>query len=545
MNLERLRPLTIASLLPLLGAPAAAQFRRSGMLSWRFDDMVVNSGAGRVSDAQWAQDYGLDVDGPAGSAAVGTLHGGFAFSDGASLSQAVTTGIPHRKSLSLSASGDLFSPWVRRYVRFSPNVSTNDLRLDGTANGAPYSSRLTNTGWGFTTGLSLPRLPAVGWSLQANTLNNPSDLNPVQQRSTTESKTLSYNVGHVVLNASQQTVRSEDLLGVVAPLVDDYRTASLEANYYEPKRLNLQYFFYRADFSDNRSNGASTQRQATGNLGLVTRKFRTGLWDSSLTFGESVSRDFLRDARTWVQNGGLNSTRAVRSGTVDNAFLATQSPSAGTWNASDSLSVSRVHARGLVATTFGGSGGLSGGAGQTLAADGLNGRVSLFPGLSRNYFAEARLTETRDPRGLAGSRIARWGLGASSRSETLTTSARFDSTRSRFDSSGLESVSNQLALDASDRPNRKLYLTAGYGLGIVTSGSSKAVSNNLHASADYEPGSGFSFSASGTWIGTGGTVSASGSYTIGKTSLKLSYEYRGVATPSTYTHWSAVLTRAL
>lgn len=535
-------------LFPLvLSSPAAAQYRRTGLLSWSFDDMTVNSGAGRVHASQWAQSYKLDLDGPLLNPVLGNMHDAFSYGEGASISQAANTGIPHQQLTSLTANADFFNLRTRRYVRLSPNFSRNYIRQTGDANGGAYANKVANTSWGLSSGLSLPRLPALGYSRQINAMSNPSELSPVNQRSTTENRSVSYALGHIVMNASQQTDRIEDRLGLVARQDNDFRQASLEANYYEPKWIKLESFFFRTDVTQNANDGNLTQKQGTSNLGLFTRKFQWGRWESALNYGTAASRDFIHEVNNFSQNAGLSSTRAIRRGTLGNSASFSHSPSDPSESISDGLSVNQLFWNGLLGTNLGASGGWNHGAVSTTLSDGLNGRLDLRAARRPLiFFAEARTSGSEALRGSGGGRTSRYGLGADSRNDGATLTARLDRTHLRNYAAGSMSVSDQLVLEISARPTPKLYSSAGYNLGVLRRpGAPGAVSHNLHGSLDYNPWRAVTLSASATYAAAGYTAAASAGYHLGKTALKISYDYRESKTPAGFSHLSISLSRML
>ena len=530
----------------LLAVPAAAQLRHSGQLDWRYDDLTVNSGAGRVHAAAWAQAYKLDLDGPLLEPAYGDARAGFSYSDGSSLTQAANTGIPRQQLSAVSFSANLFSPAVRRFVHVAPNFSASDLRQSGAANGAPYLNTVGNTVWGLDAGLSLPRLPAFGYTRQEALMDNPSGISPVRQRSLTENKTVSYSVGHVVANAGQQTQRITSLLDASPPQSTDLRQASLEANYYDLRRARLQSLFLRSDFSQNAANGVIGQRQGSASLGLFTEGFRAGRWTTALNYGANGGRDFLRGVDSFYHNAGLNSTRPVQGGSLANSLAADQTPTSRSFSVSDSLSLDRALWNGLARANLTGSGAYSKSPQLTAVSDGLGLRLDLLPQRPLSYFAEARSADTRAVRGEGGVRVERLGAGANARSGTMVSALRLDRTRSYDHRSGTVSESDQLSLESRGRPRPQFSVNAGYSVGEVGySGRVNTLSQNLHGGLDWAPWRGLDLSASASWVGTGYTAAASASYSVGKTTFRVAYELRDLQALSAFSHVSVSLTRTL
>lgn len=537
----------LLALLSALAAPASAQFTRSGSLNWRWDDLTVNSGNGRFHDAEWAQAYDLGVKGPLVSPVVGTVLANFDFSDGANISQAANTGIPHQQQMSYGVMADFFRPETQRLIRFSPNYSRSELRQSG-GSSAGSSRDTTNAAWGLSTGLSLPLLPAVNYSRQVNTLTTPSDISPVDTRSTTEDKTASYTLfGHAVMSVSQQTSRVADNTGAAAPIDYDSRKAALEANYYEPKWIGLQSFYFRGDFSRTATNGLVGQRQATASLNLTTYKFRTGPWESHLVYGNNFARDFIGGRETYAHDLILQSTRPIRRGTVGNSLSLNQAPTGPSEGVNDSLNFNQSFRQGNVTTNMGVSGGWSRAPGSTLLSDGLSGQVNLYPARPNNAFVQARTSGSKALQGTGGGRTNTISVGTNHALRAAGISTRLDHTEAKSYAGGTRSVSDQLQLDAKDHSVPRLYSTFGYNLGMVrtTPGQGSRASQSLRASLDYEPWSGLSLSASASYAGIGYTTAASVAYNVGKTALKISYEYRSVSTPMTFSHLSISLSRAL
>ena len=72
-----------------LAAPARAQYRRSGLLNWKFDDITVKTAEGTKRASGYTQNYAYALDGPLGSPLLGTGGASVNFSQGKSLTQAV------------------------------------------------------------------------------------------------------------------------------------------------------------------------------------------------------------------------------------------------------------------------------------------------------------------------------------------------------------------------------------------------------------------------------------------------------------------------
>ena len=353
--------------------------------------MTVNSGAGRVHASQWAQSYNLNLDGPLFNPDFGAMREAFSYGKGASISQAATTSIPQQQLTSLMMSADLFSIATRRFVHLSPNFSRSYLHQEGQANGGLYSNTVANNAWGVSTGLSLPRLPALNYARQVNDLRNPSDITPVKERSTIETKSASYFLGHVVVNASEHTDRVEDRLGLNAPQKNDYKQASLEANYYEPRRLKaLESLFFRGDASQIASNDVTSQKVASASFGLFSKKFKTGSWESAVNYGNGASRDFLTKTTIYSQNASVNSTHPLRTGTLGSSLTLLHAPSAASLSVGEGLSLNQSFWRGLFNSSLGASGAWSRAASATTLSDSLSGRWDLYPSRPTGFFAEAR-----------------------------------------------------------------------------------------------------------------------------------------------------------
>lgn len=547
MILDRTRAFPLLLFLWTAVTPAAAQFTRSGSLNWRWDDFTVNSGSGRFHDTEWAQAYDLAVMGPLLNPAVGTLRSNFAFSDGANISQAANTGIPHQQQMSYGVMADFFRPELQRLIRFSPNFSRSLLRQSGGPGVGPSRETL-NTAWGFSTGLSLPLLPAVNYSRQVNTLATPSEISPVNTRSTTESKTASYTLfRHAVMSVSQQTSRIVDNSGAVAPTDYDYRKADLEANYYEPKWIGLQTLYFRGDLARTATNGLVGQKQATSGLNFTTHKFRTGLWQSYLVYGNNFARDFIRERDTFAHDLSLQSTRPIRTGTLGNSLALNQSPTAPSEGASDALSLNQTFRQGSLTTSMNGSGGWNRGPGTTLLSDGFSEQLNICPTRPDNGFVQVRTSGSKALRGAGGGRTNTLSIGSNHARSAGSIGTRIDHIDAKSYADGTRSVSDQLQLDAKGNPIPRLYSTFGYNLGMVRTapGHGSRTSQSLRAGLDYEPWSGFSLSASAAYAGVGYSTLASVAYSLGKTALKISYEYRSVSTPMTFSHLSISLTRTL
>ncbi|MBI5239161.1 MAG: hypothetical protein HY926_01685 [Elusimicrobia bacterium] len=537
-----MRSRALALALLVLAAPGQAAITRSGSLNWRFDDLTIDGPQGRLRRTQFYQGYDLAVGAPLLHKAVGSLDLSGKFEDGADLSQTVNANTTRKQVMGFRAAADLLRPELRDYVRLSPNYSQSTLRMVGAGRD------ITDRSWGFSSGLSLPRLPALSLSRQYSSLDDPLDLNPMHQSVTSGRESLSYSLGPARLMLDHDNRRTHDRQGIQPDTKTDQKRASFELNYYQMKALPLDSLSLRGDLFRYETNGSVSQEQASSNINLRTRQFQSGSWSHSLTYGNILQRDNLARDNELSQNATADSRRAVRRGSLLNTLGVNQTtgrtPSQGV---QEGLNLSLAFASGTLTSETGVSGGWSRGAGSSFLNNGARGLLTFAPRRPYSVFTEAR-TEGTEALGGArgGSRTNRLGAGSTLRpSQYADATVRWDRTHQRDHAAASTSLSDQIDLLSRLYPIERLLLSAGYNLGFTKSepgGSSR--NRTMRLSLEYAFLFGLQVSGGATLVGDSYTANGSLNYSLGKTELFARYEHRELSTPSTYSYLSVGLKRS-
>lgn len=542
------RSVLLSAVLAALAAPAAAQYSRSGSLNWRFDDLSVDSGAGRFRRSGWYQGYDLGLAGPLVRPAFGDLQTGAAFSDGTDINQAVNLYAPHQQRVNVNVRADLFSPRVRQYLRLSPNFSRSLLQQSGEVGGRRFSRDLTNTSWGAASGLSLPRLPALSYSRQVNTLRDPSEFSPARQAALIETKNATYTTGPARLYWDDQTSVLEDRLGQAPRQRDGQRRLGLETTMNELKKLPLQSFYFRGEQTRNTANGTPVQKQFTSNLNLFTNKARLGGWEHYAGYWGDLQRDDLARSRAVSHSGALYSNRELRSGSLTNTVnISRATGRTASENASEALNASQAFFAGRFTTNAGGSLGWSRSGANRFLTDGLDALATLSPRRRYSLFVSAQTSGSEPLAGDGGGRTNRYGTGANAPlGPNADLGLRGYRTLTRDYGAHSGSVNDQATLQVTASPMEQVYARAAYNVGVLRSSrGGRSRTQDVQAGADYNPRNNVSFSAAATWAASAYTASVSARYRVGKTQFGISYEHRELSTPATFSHLSVSVSRAL
>ncbi|MEK7389416.1 MAG: hypothetical protein AAB036_06940 [Elusimicrobiota bacterium] len=536
-----------AALILLLNAAAepARALTRSASLNWNFSDITTKDPSGRARYSSWGQSYGLNLGGALLHRAVGLFNAGGSYSEGANINSTVNTGVTGQRSLGANVALDFFHPDVQRYIRFAPNYSVQSLKTKGGQERA-----VTNDHWGYSTGLSLPYLPAFSASRQYNRVRDSYGPVPTDQRQTLMNENLSYHLGRLRLNASQERHRTENnRLDMASPLATTQR-GSLDYGHGNIKPLKLQYLSLHSEYLRFANAGQTTGKSLSTLVNLRTFDLGWGLWKHSLNYTNDSRRDLLRKTQEMSQTMLLSSNRPVPRGRFVNSMSGNVS-GRGTANRSASIApyLSLIFQDGRVLTAFSGNVGWTRTPGSTFLTDSAGTRLDLKPRRTLEFFADLQTSEslplTEDIAG--GRRNSRIGLGSSRRYGGGETSLRYDHTRERLYSTGLGSNSDQVNLSASATPAQRFNLSAGgsFSRTRTTEGggySSKNVTGSMNYSTLWglTVSSDISFTDSRQYT----TNSAIG-YSLGKTSLNVTHTYTATPLPSSYSYLSLSLSRAL
>lgn len=548
--MPRLRPLVAAlaffSLLPC----AAGALERSGSLRWRFDDITVRDPSGARRRSAWFQGYNLDLSGRLLHPAIGNFRTGGAFTQGSDINQAVNTDSPEQRTLDYKASAELLSPFIRRYIRFDPNYSLSQLRI-GSSGGQPDHT-IVNSGWGFSSGLSVPKLPAISVARQHNTVKDGDGPTPTDQRLNLEREDLSYQLGRVRFEYSHEKRRTGDRINRNPVPEDDTQRGSIEYNRSDIKKLGLQSLSMRTDYLHLATGGVPSVKSINNMLSLRSRDLRTGTWTNTLSYWNDAQRDQLAKTTVVSHNAQINSARPVKRGTLTNniAGNATSGRGGETRSIATSPGASLSFRDGRVATTVNTSvGGTRGADGAQFLNDSLEGRLSLNPLPIMGFFAEGRTSGntplSRD--GVGGIRSNHYGAGGNRRFGANELSLRWDRADQRDLAQGMRTVSDQVNLLGSANPLERLTATGGFSYNTTkTNPGARYDYRNYRLGMDYYFPWGLQLTADASIASRDQyTTNFNASYVLGKTTLTFKFQQQEMSTRSSYSYMSVGLTRLL
>ena len=542
---HRSRAAALVLLLNLAGVPARA-FTRSGSMSWNFNDVTTRNPSGTAHYSSWGQSYGLNLGGDLLHPALGTFNTGGNYSEGTNLNSTVNSGATGQRDIGGNVGADFFHRDVQRFIRFAPNYSVQSTKYLGSE-----ENKVTNNYWGYSTGLSIPYLPAVSASRQYNRVKNEYAGILTEQNQTLMSESLSYQLRGVRLSLNQDRQRTEDArAGFQSPLATTQR-GSLDYGLNNLRRLRLQYLTLHTEYLRFASDDTTTGKSLSNFVSLRTNDLKLGAWKHALNYTNDSRRDLLRKTHAMTHHMLISSNRPVWRGNFTNSAVANASGQ-GLTTRSASLApyLSLAFREGKVTTAFNGNLGWSRSAsGASSLSDGLGTRLNLRPRKTLSFFADLQTSESLPLTGdaAAGQRSSRLGLGRTRVYGGGETTVRYDHTRERSYATGSGLDTDQVNLNASATPLQRLHTTAGGSFNETrTTEGTIYDSKNLTGSLTYSTLWGLSMNADASFAELQQyTANAGATYAMGKTSLSLKYTYTATPLPSSYSSISLTLTRAL
>jgi hypothetical protein len=542
---HRSRAAALVLLLNLAGVPARA-LTRSGSMSWNFNDITTRDPSGRARYSSWGQAYGLNLAGNLIHPAVGTFATGGEFSEGTNINSTVNSGATGQRAIGGNASLDLFHHDVQRFVRFAPSYSVQSTKYLGSP-----ENKVTNDFWGYSTGLSLPYLPAINAVRQYNRIKNAFGDVSTEQRQTLMSESLSYQLRGLRLSLNQERQRTEDARGLLPAPLSTTQRGSLDYGLSDLKRLRLQYVTLHTEYLRFATDDATKSKSLSNFVSLRTDDFRAGAWKHALNYTNDSRRDLLRKTHDMAHTMLITSNRPVPRGNFVNSTAAGASGRGlATRRASVSPYLSLAFREGKVLTAFNGFLGWSRSAsGAASLGDSLGARLDLRPRKTLNLFADANTNESRPltADAQAGQRGSRVGLGSTRRYGGGETTVRYDHTRERSYATGSGLDTDQFNLNASATPAQRLNTALGGSFSETrTTEGTTYDSKNFTGSLTYSTLWGLSFNADASFAALEQyTTNAGLTYAMGKTSLSLKYTYTATPLPSSFSHISLTLSRTL
>lgn len=542
---HRSRAAALVLLLTTAGVPARA-LSRSGSLSWSFNDITTRSPSGRARYSSWGQDYGLNLGGDLLHPAVGTFNTGGSYSEGTNINSTVNSGATGQRVVGANAGVDFFHPDVKRFVRFAPNYSFQSTKYMGNP-----ESLTTNRFWGYSTGLSLPRLPAISASRQYNRIKNEYAGALIDQNQTLMSESLSYQLAGVRLSLNQERSRTDNASSASPSPLSTTQRGSLDYGRNNIRPLRLQYLTLHTEYLRFATDDATTAKSLSNYVSLRTNDLKAGAWKHSLNYTNDSRRDLLKKTHAMTHSMLLTSNRPVRRGSFVNSAAASAS-GRGLTTRSGSLApyLSLAFRDGKVLTAFNGNLGWSRNAsGASSLSDALGARVDLRPRKALNIFGDLQTSESIPLTGdaAAGHRSSRIGVGSTRRYGGGETTLRYDHTRERSYATGSGLDTDQVNLNASATPAQRLNTSLGASFSETrTTEGIVYDSKNLTGSLTYSTLWGLSMNADASFAALEQyTTNAGVTYAMGKTSLALKYTYTATPLPSSFSHISVTLSRAL
>ena len=534
----------------LLAAPASAQYRRSGLLNWTYDDFNVKTTEGARKTTGFSQSYAYSMDGPLGSDLVGEGGASLNFMQGKSLSQAVSASDSNQKILGYSFHGNLLPPGLRRYVTLAPSFSRT--RTEQVWGSPAVLRDLVDTNQGLMLGLSLPRLPSFSVSDSRLQRRDPSTQSSVNQDTRLHTEQSAYVYGPLRLQYRRDLSRTADRLSAVSDTRAETTRADAELNFTELKGT-LERASLRASYQGEGSESASAStRQNSKTLGayMATRRFRSRHWESFLGYGGEYSRSSSRRVDSMQNSLTLTSFSPLTRGRVDNqlAYLrksgleerqSVSDSATGEWRTRGGKAALRMSADGAWA---------QGQAGGATLSDGLRQRLTLTPRPLYDLYGEAATWGMRPLHGGSGGNrqySTGGGLGLHPAAAT-DLSGNYLFTRSRNYADGTVSLNQSLTAQAQSSPLEALRLSAAYSLTWnhdEINGSSRG--KMLSLTANYSPGEGFDFSGELTRGVRAKNIILNGSYTVGKTLLAVRYQKQDSYSINGFANWHLSLSRFL
>lgn len=527
-----------------LATPARAQYRRSGLLNWKFDDITVKTAEGTRRSAGFAQSYAFSMGGPLFTPLLGEGDASVNFSQGKSLTQAVAAENANQKTLGYSFHARLLPLGLRRYMTLNPSFSRTNTQQ--------AALNLVDTSKALTVGLALPRLPSVSASRSLLSRRDAAARPSVNQDTQVQTEQSAYTKGPLRLNVRRDRSRTDDRLSTLSSVRTEQKRADAELDIAEMKG-RVERVSLRASYQDQgteSSGAASRQDSKTASVYLATRRFKARPWESFLGYGGDYSwssverRDSKRNSLT------LTSFAPLSRGRVDNRLTYQRADGLGAQqSASDSATGEWSTRSGKTALRASADGSWSQNPlGGAVLSDGLRQRLTFSPRPFYDFYGEAA-TSGASPvrRGAGGSRQHSLGSGLGLHPAAGTDlSGNYIFTRSRNFSDGAVNSNHSLTASLQSAPMEGLKTSANYSL--TWSRSSAGFSSRgetLSLSADYAPAEGVLLS--GTMMRGGRALNAifNGSYTLGRTQVAVRYERQELYTVNTYSHWSLSLSRFL
>lgn len=539
---------TAALILALsLAADAGAEplFWRTGSLGWAFDDITLQAPGGTRRRSQWSQAYDVSVEGPLVNRLAGDLRTNASYKDGFNINQAVNTESPGQKTLNWAARGDLFPFRFRRYARFAPNYSWSQTEQAAAANAPPRVIRLD--GYGFSGGLSLPRLPSFNVSRQRTTRTDPLSSGQVRERAENSRESVSWSGGPLRLSADRDLNAVLDMTGLQPRRETETRRGDMELRTGKSKALGLQFFSLRSNALAQKVQGETVQEDVTANLAVRSLPLRRLGWAHEASYSNDFARSNLADSQSDSSALGLLSNRDAGWGSVTNSLSGGLVHEGGVGRSvGEALAFSEVLRGGRLSFQQSVNGGWAEGAGRaTTISNGGALRSTLSPRPSRSVSLEYETSGSERLGGGGASRMHRGSLfGNTIVLGNMRGATRYEHQRQSILDQGVVTVSDAVTVnvDGPLRPGLEASLLASYSRSR-TNKSDPVESPSGTLGFVWSPTQSLSFNARVSSAGESANVYAGGAWSVGRTVLSVYLERREISTPQSFSHFNMSLKR--
>lgn len=533
-----------AAALPL--SAAGAGFRRQVAAQWGFDDISVRDKSGSTRSSTWSQGYDAGLSGPLLVPEAGDLDLHGLFRDGFDVGQAVNTPSARRKRWSGSASGELFSDRLRRYVRFAPSASwAQDQQASNNAD--PTRVRKTET-FGFAGGLSLPRLPSLSLARNVSRTRDPSASSPVDEKSLSGSESLGWSLGGWRLGLERFSSSNEDLTGRSGQLDSETRQGHAEYQRYDMKAMGLHSVNLRGDLVTSKYQGQTRQKDLTSSLSVRSRSFVGRGWKHAAGLSDSYYRSGTAASESNAAAADLLSSREARWGSVTNSVMASLAQGGGTSrSASEGLAFTESARKGrLTLNQSLSSGWTEPAGGAAVRSDQASARAGLTPREGRDINLGVRVASTRQQGGGPSTLTQGGDLTANLQvASRLSLTSNIVEDRTRSGSTGLWNISDRASVGLSGAPRPSMTLQLQGSATRTRTGDGHAFQyNSASLNMSWMATRRLTLNGSCAAAGSSLDLAAGLSWTIGRTGVRLSYNRQEISTTRSYKHLSLSVSRS-
>jgi hypothetical protein len=534
-----------------LAVPAHAQWRRSGVLRWSYEDVTVDAQEGRRRDASFNQEYAYTVGGPLATQMIGEGQGSVNFAQGKSLSQAVASGEPAQKTLGYSFSGSLLPPGLRRYVTLSPSIARTRVTQ---AWGQPRERRTIQDGTeGLSVGLAIPRLPSVNVARQ-RTRRWDGGLAPVvDQRTLLGQESVGYSLGPLRLRYRHDATQTQDRLASAGDNRQDQVLGEADLDLNGLRKGPLDRVFLRGSYLDARSRSAGGDFLAasrTGSFYAATKSIRRDKWSSFFGLSHDFARGEHGEPHSFRNSLSATTFRDLARGRLDSQLRygrgfgrsATESLAEAA-----SLEWRSASGRRIWRSSVDGSWGWDEEAGGTLS-DGARQRATYAPSAANSVYAELSTSGQSAMRpGGGGSRRQGMGAGAEAKPlDGLTGRLNYAAMRTRSFLDGSVDLSHNVQAQAELLWGSSLQSSAGYNLSLGSRSDGTRSRDGLASwSLEWKPWGGWSLSSAFLHNGKAFSEDLLATFLIGQTRVEAGYRIQEFYTPGRFTAVRVALSRFL